>query len=220
MERRLAAILAADVVGYSRLMERDEAGTFQRLRQRRMELIEPAISRHRGRIFKLMGDGLLAEFASAVDAVQCAASIQQAMDGVNRATAEEPRIEWRIGVHVGDVIVEGEDRHGEAVNMAARLQEVAEPSGICVSQRVADLARQKVPFGFELRGEERLKNIAELVAVYSVRRDGAAVKPPPPLPDKPSVAVLPFQNLSNDPEQDYFADGVVEEITMALSRLR
>jgi TolB-like protein len=220
MERRLAAILAADVVGYSRLMERDEAGTFQRLRQRRMELIEPAISRHRGRIFKLMGDGLLAEFASAVDAVECAASIQQAMDGVNRATAEEPRIEWRIGVHVGDVIVEGEDRHGEAVNMAARLQEVAEPSGICVSQRVADLARQKVPFGFELRGEERLKNIAELVAVYSVRRDGAAVKPPPPLPDKPSVAVLPFQNLSNDPEQDYFADGVVEEITMALSRLR
>jgi TolB-like protein/tetratricopeptide (TPR) repeat protein len=220
MERRLAAILAADVVGYSRLMERDEAGTFQRLRQRRMELIEPAISRHRGRIFKLMGDGLLAEFASAVDAVECAAAIQQAMEDANRGMTDEPRIEWRIGVHVGDVIVEGEDRHGEAVNMAARLQEVAEPSGICVSQRVADLARQKVPFGFELRGEERLKNIAELVAVYSVRRDGAAVKPPPPLPDKPSVAVLPFQNLSNDPEQDYFADGVVEEITMALSRLR
>ncbi|MDF2764903.1 MAG: adenylate/guanylate cyclase protein [Rhodospirillales bacterium] len=220
MERRLAAILAADVVGYSRLMERDEAGTFQRLRQRRMQLVEPAIARHRGRIFKLMGDGLLAEFGSAVDAVECAAAIQQAMEDANRGMTDEPRIEWRIGVHVGDVIVEGEDRHGEAVNMAARLQEVAEPNGICVSQRVADLARQKVPFGFELRGEERLKNIAELVAVYSVRPDGSAARSAPPLPDKPSVAVLPFQNLSNDPEQDYFADGVVEEITMALSRLR
>jgi TolB-like protein len=220
MERRLAAILAADVVGYSRLMERDEAGTFQRLRQRRMELLEPAIAGHRGRVFKLMGDGVLAEFGSAVDAVECAAAIQRTMEEANRGSTDEPRIEWRIGVHVGEVILEGEDRHGEAVNIAARLQEVAEPSGICVSQRVADLARQKVQLGFELRGEERLKNIAEPVAVYSVRLDGAAVRSAPPLPDKPSVAVLPFQNLSNDPEQDYFADGVVEEITMALSRLR
>jgi class 3 adenylate cyclase len=176
MERRLAAILAADVVGYSRLMEQDEAGTFQRLRQRRKELVEPAIARHRGRIFKLMGDGLLAEFPSAVDAVECAAAIQRSIAEANRGLSGDRRIEWRIGVHVGDVIIEGDDRHGDAVNVAARLQEVAEQSGICVSRRVMDLARQKVNFGFELRGEERLKNMSEPVAVYSVRLDGEPSK--------------------------------------------
>jgi adenylate cyclase len=220
MERRLAAILAADVVGYSRLMEQDEAGAFERLRQRRTDIVGPAIARHRGRIFKLMGDGLLAEFASAVDAVECAATIQQAMAVANHDAPESGRFELRIGAHVGDVIVEGEDRHGEAVNIAARLQQLAEPGGICVSLRVMDMARQKVAFGFEFRGEERLKNIAEPVAVYAVRLGAGSSRPAPPLPDKPSIAVLPFQNLSTDPEQDYFAEGVVEEITMALSRMR
>jgi TolB-like protein/class 3 adenylate cyclase/Flp pilus assembly protein TadD len=219
MERRLAAILAADVVGYSRLMEQDEAGTFERLRQRRTELVEPAIARHRGRVFKLMGDGLLAEFGSAVDAVECAAAIQKAMVGADRVRLDDHRIEFRIGVHVGDVIIEGEDRHGEAVNIAARLQELAEPNGICVSRRVMELARQKVAFGFELRGEERLKNITETVAVYSILLDGTTSKQAPPVPDKPSIAILPFKNLSGDPEQEYFADGMVEEITMALSRM-
>ncbi len=219
-QRRLAAILAADVVGYGRLMERDEAGTFGRLRRRRTELVEPAIARHQGRIFKLMGDGLLAEFGSVVDAVECAVSIQHAMAEANRRTPDDHRIGFRIGVHVGDVIVEGEDRHGEAVNIAARLQQLAEPSGICVSGRVMDLARQKVAFGFEWRGEERLKNMAEPMAIYWILLDGTTSKQAPPLPDKPSIAVLPFQNLSTDPEQDYFADGIVEEITMALSRMR
>ena len=219
MERRLAAILAADVVGYSRLMEQDEAGTFARLRQRRTELVEPAVARHHGRIFKLMGDGLLVEFGSAVDAVECAAAVQQAMTEANRE-APDSLIEMRIGVHVGDVIVESEDRHGEAVNIAARIQELAEPSGICVSRRVMELARQKVAFGFELRGEERLKNMAEPISVYSIRLDGTPSKQVPPLPDKPSIAILPFKNLSGDPEQDYFADGVVEEIITALSRMR
>jgi TolB-like protein/class 3 adenylate cyclase/tetratricopeptide (TPR) repeat protein len=219
MERRLAAILAADVVGYSRLMEQDEAGTFERLRQRRRALVEPAIARHHGRIFKLMGDGLLAEFGSAVDAVECAAAIQQAMNEANRQEPDS-RIEMRMGVHVGDVIIEGEDRHGEAINIAARLQEIAEPSSICVSRRVMELARQKVACGFDWRGEERLKNIAEPVAVYSVRRDGGSPDPAPLLPDKPSIAVLPFTNMSGDSEQEYFSDGLTEDIITELSRFR
>ncbi len=219
MERRLAAILAADVVGYSRLMERDEAGTFERLRQRRTEVVEPAILRHHGRVFKLMGDGLLAEFGSVVDAVECAAAIQQSMAEANRDMPDEGRIALRIGVHVGDVIVESEDRHGDAVNIAARLQEVAEPGGVCVSRAVVDHARHKVAFGFEPRGEQRLKNIAEPVAVYAIRLDGAPEKQAPPLPDKPSIAVLPFNNLSGDPEQDYLADGLTEDIITGLSRV-
>ncbi len=220
MERRLAAILAADVVGYSGLMERDEAGTFERLRKRRAELMEPAIRRHNGRVFKLMGDGLLAEFASVVEAVECAAEIQRAMAEADAGAAEKDRIALRIGVHVGDVIVEGEDRHGEAVNIAARLEQLAEPGGVCVSRGVMDQARQKVAFGFEPRGEQRLRNIAEPIQVYAVRLSAAAASQAPTLPDKPSIAVLPFTNMSGDPEQDYFADGVVEEIITALSRMR
>ncbi len=221
-QRRLAAILAADVVGYSRLMEQDEAGTFERLRQRRTELVEPTIVRHNGRVFKRMGDGFLAEFGSVVDAVECAEAVQRAMaEAESDPTIHaDRRIALRIGVHVGDVILEGEDRHGDAVNVAARLQELAEPGGVCVSRAVADHARHKVAFGFEPRGEQRLKNIAEPVAAYSIRLTGVAAKPAPPLPDRPSIAVLPFENLSGDPEQDYFADGVVEEIIMALSRMR
>src|SRR5512145_527833 len=158
MERRLAAILAADVVGYSRLMEQDEAWTFERLRRLRGELMEPAVARHRGRVFKLMGDGLLAEFSSAVDAVECAAAIQQAMGDANRGTPADQRIELRVGVHVGDVIIDGEDRLGDAVNVAARLQELASEGGVCVSRSVVDHVRNKVTLGFELQGEERLKN--------------------------------------------------------------
>jgi TolB-like protein len=201
-------------------MEQDEAGTFERLRQRRTELVEPAIARHHGRIFKLMGDGLLAEFGSAVDAVECAAAIQQALASANSDLPGQKRIEFRIGVHVGDVIVEGEDRHGEAVNIAARLQQIAQPGGICVSRRVMELARQKVALGFEPLGEERFKNMAEPVAVYSIQLDGGPSQENPPLPSKPSIAVLPFNNLTGDPEQEYFADGVVEEIITALSRMR
>jgi TolB-like protein/class 3 adenylate cyclase/Tfp pilus assembly protein PilF len=221
VERRLAAILAADVVGYSRLMEQDEAGTFERLRQMRTEIVQPVIAGHRGRIFKLMGDGLLAEFGSAVDAVECAAAIQHAAAEGNREAADDQHINWRIGVHVGDVIVEGEDRHGDAVNVSSRLQELASAGGVCVSRPIVDHVRNKVTLGFELRGEERLKNIVEPIAVYAMHMEGALVKQaPPPLPNKPSIAVLPFNSLSADPEQDYFADGMVEEIITALSRMR
>jgi TolB-like protein len=222
MERKLAAILAADVVGYSRLMAQNEADTFDRLRAHRRDLFEPEIAKHHGRIFKLMGDGLLAEFGSVVDAVECAAALQRELAKRNEGLGTDRRIDVRLGVHVGDVIVEGEDRHGDAVNVAARLEQLAEPGGICVSQTVLDQVKQKVALGFELRGNEHLKNIAEPVRVYRVRLDrgGEAQRPALALPDKPSIAVLPFQNMSGDPEQEYFADGVVEEIITALSRMR
>ena len=222
MQRKLAAILAADVVGYSRLMAENEADTFDRLRAHRKELFEPEIAKRHGRIFKLMGDGLLAEFGSLVDAVECAASLQREMARRNDGFPANRRIDMRIGVHVGDVIIEGEDRHGDAVNVAARLEQLAEPGGICVSDIVLNHVKQKVALGFELRGEERLKNIAEPVRVFRVRLESpeGATRPALALPDKPSIAVLPFQNLSGDPEQEYFADGVVEEIITALSRFR
>jgi TolB-like protein/Tfp pilus assembly protein PilF len=220
MERKLAAIMAADVVGYSRLMERDEAGTFERLRAHRKELFEPEIERHHGRVFKLVGDGLFAEFASVVDAVECAVALQRGLAQRNSKLPVDQRIDIRIGLHVGDVIVEDGDRHGDAVNVAARLQQLAEPGGICVSRPVVDHVRQKVALAFELRGEERLKNIAEPVSVFHVRLESTQAKPLPPLPDKPSIAVLAFENLSGDPEQGYFADGMVEEIITGLSRFR
>ena len=222
MERKLAAILVADMVGYSGMMERDEADTFERLRAHRRELADPAIAGHRGRIFKLTGDGFLVEFGSVVDAVECAAAIQRGMAGRNQGVPDGKRIDLRIGVHVGDVIVEDEDRHGDAVNIAARLQQVAEPGGICVSRTVVDQVRQKVAFGFESRGEEKLKNIAEPLGVFRLRIDPGTerARPSLALPDKPSIAVLPFQNMSGDIEQEYFADGMVEEIITALSRIR
>jgi TolB-like protein len=222
VERNLAAILAADVVGYSRLMAENETDTFDRLLAHRKELFEPEIAKHHGRIFKLMGDGLLAEFGSVVDAVECAAALQREMARRNEGLPDDRRIDVRIGVHVGDVIVEGEDRHGDAVNVAARLQQLADPGAICVSQRVVDHVKHKVALGLELRGEKRLKNIAEPVRVYRVRLDGVRDAPRPELalPDKPSIAVLPFQNIGGDPEQEYFADGIVEEIITALSRFR
>jgi len=220
MERKLAAIMAADVVGYGRLMEQDEAGTFERLRAHRKELFEPEIEQHHGRVFKLVGDGLLAEFASVVDAVECAAILQRGLAQRNSKLPVVERIDIRIGVHVGDVIVEDGDRHGDAVNIAARLQQLAEPGGICVSRPVVDHVRHKVALTFQPRGEERLKNIAEPVSVFRVHLESTQAKPLPPLPDKPSIAVLPFDNLSGDPEQEYFADGMVEEIITALSRFR
>jgi adenylate cyclase len=222
VERKLAAILAADVVGYSRLMAENEADTFDRLRVHRKELFEPEIAKHHGRIFKLMGDGLLAEFSSVVDAVECAVMLQREMAKRNEDIPEERRIKVRIGINLGDVIVEGEDRHGDGVNIAARLQELAEPGGLAVSGTAYDHLQGKVELSLEFAGEQQVKNIARPVRVYWARleRSVTVEKPPLTLPDKPSIAVLPFQNLSGDPEQEYFADGVVEEIITALSRFR
>jgi adenylate cyclase len=173
MERKLAAILAADVAGYSRLMELDEAGTFERLKTRRIELVEPAMAAHRGSIFKLMGDGLLAEFASVVDAVECAVDIQRGMAERNAGLPEDQRIDVRIGVNLGEVIVEGSDRHGEGVNIAARLQQLADPGGVCVSGKVANEVEKKLAFGFEPMGSQRVKNISEPIPVYRIRLNGA-----------------------------------------------
>ena len=168
MERKLAAILAIDVVGYSALMEADEAGTFDRLKRGRNELFEPEIATRHGRIFKLMGDGLLAEFGSVVDAVECAVTLQRGMAERNASVAEDQRFEVRIGINLGEVIVEGDDRYGEGVNVASRLQQLAEPGGICVSEKVSKEVRQKLAFAFEPMGEQRVKNIAEPIYCYRV----------------------------------------------------
>ena len=224
--RRLAAILAADVAGYSRLMGVDEEGTLERLKALRRELLDPKIAVHNGRIVKTTGDGMLVEFASVVDAVRCAVSVQQAMPERNTGIAADSRIELRIGINLGDVIVEGEDLYGDGVNIAARIEALADPGGVFVSNTVHDHVRDRLPFIFEDLGEQQVKNIARPVRVYRVRDVRAAESTPahsPPalaLPDKPSIAVLPFQNMSGDPEQEYFADGMVEEIITALSRIR
>jgi len=222
--RRLAAILAADVAGYSRLMGADEEGTHERLQAHLRELFEPKIKEHRGRIVKNTGDGLLAEFASVVDAVRCAVEVQAGMADRNAAIPANTRIDFRVGVHQGDVVIEDNDIFGDAVNVAARLEGLAEPGGICVSARVRGDAAGKLDLAFEDLGEQALKNIARPVRAYRVameRPAEAAKEPVPlPLPDKPSIAVLPFANMSDDPEQEYFADGMVEEIITALSKLR
>ena len=220
MERKLAAILAADVVGYSRLMEADEARTFDRLRALRKELFEPEILKHHGRIFRLMGDGLLAEFGSVVDAIECALVLQREMAKRNEEAPEDRRIQVRIGVNLGDVIVEGEDRHGDGVNIAARLQELAEPGGLAVSGTAYDHLQGKVELALEFAGEQQVKNIIRPVRVYRARLAVAAEKLMLALPDKPSVAVLPFTNMGGDPEQQYFSDGVTEDIITELSRFR
>ncbi|TIL57859.1 MAG: hypothetical protein E5Y79_22490 [Mesorhizobium sp.] len=178
MDRKLAAILAADVVGYSTLMERDEAGTFERLSAGRKELFEPEIARHHGQIFKLMGDGMLAEFGSVVDAVECAVSLQRGLAERNAAVPEDQRIRVRIGINLGEVIVEGEDRYGEGVNVAARLQQLADPGGICVSAKVAREVEKKLAFGFEPLGEQKVKNIAEPVQAFRVILEGQAPRQP------------------------------------------
>jgi adenylate cyclase len=228
VRRRLAAIVAADVVGYSRLMSDDEAGTLARLRVIRRELFEPKTKHYRGRTFKITGDGALVEFKSAIDAVNSAVDIQRMLAEREAGVAEDRRIRLRIGISLGDVIVEGSDLYGNGVNVAARMESLAEPGGICISGNVHEQVRGAVGLAFDDLGEQKVKNIPDPVHAYSMHLgnsgatepDRRQVGAPPPLPEKPSIAVLPFQNLSGDPDQEYFADGVVEEIITALSRMR
>ena len=260
MDRKIAAILAADVVGYSALMERDEAGTFTKLKAGHKGLFEPEIARHHGRVFKLMGDGLLAEFGSVVNAVECAVALQRGLAERNASVPKnEQRIEVRIGIDLGEVIVDGEDRYGEGVNIAARLQQLAAPGGICVSGKVSKEVEKKLAFDFEPMGKQHLKNIAEAITVFRVNYNALAKprsrwqlsqimrtrsvatsallvlvlglsgayglvqwsKPSDlPLPAKPSIAVLPFDNLSSDERLGRLADGMVTDITNNLSHLK
>jgi adenylate cyclase len=274
LERRLAAIMAADVVGYSRLMGEDEAGTLAALKAHRQELIDPEVAAHNGRIVKLMGDGALVEFASVIDAVECAVAIQQGMGGRHGGVPDERRIAFRIGINIGDIIVEGEDIYGDGVNVAARIEGLAEPGGICISRSARDQVRDKLDYALDDLGEHEVKNIARPIRVFRVLTDGEGAEtavaaigkgrkpwrwaaaagamiaivgglaiwqlgPPAPapvealapevisdpaptpvqLPDKPSIAVLPFTNMSGDPEQEYFSDGITEDITTALSKM-
>jgi len=220
----LSAILAADVAGYSRLIGLDEEGTHGQFKNHRANLIDPKIADHRGRIVRTTGDGMLVEFASAVDAVRCAVDIQLAMASANFNIAATKRVELRIGIHVGDIISDDGDIYGDGVNIAARLEGLADPGDICVSARVQEDAEGRVDVVFKDDGEQQLKNIARPVRVYKIHVGGSEKpKQAPPmlaLPGKPSVAVLPFQNMSGEPEQDYFADGMAEDITTALSRFR
>jgi adenylate cyclase len=222
--RRLAAILAADIAGYSRLIGADEGGTLQALKVFRTELIDPTIAAHNGRLVKTTGDGLLVEFSSVVDALRCATEVQAGMVQRNATVPADKRIEFRIGINVGDIVVEDGDIFGDGVNVAARLEGLAEPGGICVSARVQEDAVGKLDLAFEDLGEQALKNIARPVRAYKVATEHASPTAPETaalaLPDKPSIAVLPFANMSGDPDQEYFADGMVEEIIMALSRIR
>ena len=271
VERRLAAILSADVVGYGRLIRADEEGTLARLRAHRQELIDAKFAEHRGRIVKLMGDGVLVEFSSAVDAVQCAAEIQRAMPTRNAGMAEDQRIEFRVGINLGDVIIEGDDIHGDGVNVAARLEALADPGGICISANVFEQVRRRLELGFEDLGPQTVKNIPEPVSAYRVLLEPAAageavawkkpgrgrpkrrrwvagaaaatviavvagvllaLEPWVPhveaadpakmayaLPDKPSIAVLPFSNLSDDSGQAWFADGMTDDLITHLSKI-
>jgi adenylate cyclase len=267
MERKLAAILAADVVGYSRLMEVDEVATLAVLKSHREELIDPEVAEHRGRIVKLMGDGALVEFASVVDAVACAAAIQEAMTARNEGLPEDRRIVFRIGVHLGDVMVEDDDLYGDGINVAARLEGLAEPGGICISQQAFDQIETKLDLAYEDLGEQQVKNIARPVRAYQVRLEGGVPVAPKtamrsgasatqifgaglvvllivasfvagwwqpwksdvepatvvgvasPPPDKPSIAVLPFDNMSGDAEQEYFADGMTEDLITDLAKV-
>jgi TolB-like protein/class 3 adenylate cyclase len=220
----LSAIFAADVAGYSRLVGLDEEGTLGQFKNYRAKLIDPKIADHRGRIVRTNGDGMLAEFASAVDAVSCAVDIQLAMASANFNIAATKRVELRIGIHVGDIISDDGDIFGEGVNIAARLEALADPGGICVSARVQEDVEGRIDAVFKDGGEQQLKNIARPVRIYNIhigRPEAPKASPPMlALPGKPSVAVLPFQNMSGDAEQDYFADGMAEDITTALSRFR
>ncbi len=220
VERRLAAILAADVAGYSRLMGIDEEGTLVALKTHRREVIDPKIAEHRGRIVKTTGDGALLEFGSAVDAVRCATEIQRVMAKRNAATPEDRRIDFRIGINLGDIILDEGDIYGDGVNIAARLENLAEPGAICLSDSVYQQIRGKIDLQATDLGEQRLKNIAQPVRVYTLRVDDVPARPSLALPDKPSIAVLAFTNMSADPEQEYFADGMVEDIITALARFR
>src|SRR5271169_6350127 len=226
VDRRLVAILAADVVGYSRLMEADEAGTARMLREHRAAA-DPLVTEHGGRIVKTTGDGVLIEFPSVVGAVQCAVALQNLMAERNAGVPSERRMDWRVGIHLGDILIDGEDILGDGVNLAARLEGIAEPGGICISEDAFRQVRGKIETEFRDGGEQALKNIARPVRVYRAHPAlmSAPVSSVPSaaaraLPDKPSIAVLPFENMSGDPEQEYFVDGMVEEIITALSRIR
>ncbi len=233
VERRLTAILAADVVGYSRLMGADEEGTLAALKAIRRELVDPRIVEHRGRIVKTTGDGLLVEFASVVDAVRCAVDVQREMAERNMAVSAETRIEFRVGINLGDIIIDGDDIFGDGVNVAARLETLAEPAGICVTRVVRDQVRDKLAFAFEDMGEQQVKNIARPIRVFRIagrglpssgvaeaddrksRTAGTIETGPPRL----SIVVLPLGNIGGDLEQEYFADGVTESLTTDLSRI-
>ncbi|MFT5489327.1 MAG: adenylate cyclase [Alphaproteobacteria bacterium] len=222
-QRRLAAIMAADVVGYSRLMGEDETGTLTALKQHRAALIDPTIAEHRGRIVKLMGDGMLVEFGSVVDAVECAVSIQRGMVERNVDTPDNKLITFRIGVNLGDIILDDDDIYGDGVNVAARLEGLAEPDGICISGTVFDQVKDKLEVSFDDLGPREVKNIAEPVRAYRVTVTRASVTQSTaqlPLPDKPSIAVLPFDNMSGDPEQEFFSDGISEDLITDLSKLQ
>ena len=230
VERRLAAILAADVAGYSRLMGVDEEGTHERTKEHLRELVDPKIEQHRGRIVKNTGDGLLAEFPSVVDAVRCAVEVQRGMVEREPEMPDERRIRFRIGVNLGDVIVEEHDVFGDGVNVAARLEALAEPGGICISRMVRDQIRDKLPYPFEDGGEQRVKNIARPVRIYALRPKAVADLPAsmlspamsipqPVIAPRLSIVVLPLTNLSDDREQEYFADGITDDLTTDLSRI-
>jgi adenylate cyclase len=228
--RRLTAILAADVAGYARLMGADEEGTLERLKAHRRELIDPRITEHQGRIVKTTGDGLLVEFPSVVDAVHCAAEVQRGMLDRESEVTDERRIRFRVGINLGDVIADGDDIVGDGVNVAARLESLAEPGGICISRTVRDQIRDKVPYKFEDLGEQNVKNIARPVRAFTFRPEAIADLPAraagpsisihlPPVAPRLSIVVLPFTNLSDDKEQQYFADGITEDLTTDLSRI-
>ncbi len=224
-QRRLAAILAADVVGYSRLVGADEEGTLAALRAHRRELIDPKVEEHHGRIVKTTGDGALIEFGSVVDAVRCAVDVQRGMARRNAGVQPDMRTEFRIGINVGDIVIDGDDILGDGVNIAARIEGLAEPGGVLVSRAVRDQVRDRIELTFEDLGERELKNIARPVRVYRVQVPEEWIAAPArrevlSLPDKPSIAVLPFANMSGDAEHEYFADGIAEDIITGLSRLR
>ncbi len=228
MQRRLAAILAADMVGYSRLMAEDEGGTLARLKALRADLIDPTITGHGGCIVKLMGDGMLVVFDSVVGAVECAAAVQKAMAKGEAGTPAARRMAFRIGINLGDVLIDGDDVYGDGVNVAARLEGLAEPGGICLSEDAYRQVKGKTDLHFQDLGEKELKNIPDKVRVYSVNLDPARLLPEAfealtgerlELPNKPSIAILPFQNMSGDPEQEFFADGMSEDIITVLSRV-
>src|SRR6266702_3808110 len=215
-ERRLTTILAADVVGYSRLMGEDEAGTLAVLRERRREVIEPLLAKYQGRLVKLIGDGVLVEFASVVNAVQCAIEIQQGTEARNAALPEPRRMQLRIGINLGDVIIEGDDLYGDGVNLAARLEGLAEPGGVCISETAYQHVRQKLPLAYQDLGEQQVKNFAQPVRVYRVSARGgpgpAAIETRAATAEAPSIVVLPFTNMSGEAEQEFFADGLTEDI--------
>src|SRR5262249_54268527 len=226
VDRRLAAILAADIAGYGRLMGSDEVGTLGQLKAHRKELVDPKITEHRGRIVKTTGDGMLVEFVSVVDAVRFAVDVQRAMNERTAQLPAERRIQFRIGINVGDIIIDGDDIYGDGVNVAARLESLADPGGIMVSRVVHDQVQDKLGFEFDDMGEQAVKNIARPVGVHRVHLTEQLPRSVTPgrteqaSSERPSIAVLPFVNMSGDPEQEYFADGISEDIITGLSKLR